>query len=430
MRPFICGILFLLLSGCLEDSVDPPPAPEQKLSQAEFEVDFDFMWTGFQDHYAYFDKKETDWAKVKRIYRPQLAKVTTREEFIALLESVLEELYDPHINLTTNLASSPRLVPAGADLWAEWRKGRAIITEVRPASNANRAGIKAGMEVLSINDVAVTKAVDGRVGKSLRKVDMAAKNWALRILLAGRHSEERRIEVRAGQETKTVVIDDRQPQGESNSKTQPLLEQKRLGEKLDIGYVRINNSLGDVELIKEFDAALAQLKDTRGLILDLRDTPNGGNTTVARGIMGRFIDREEFYQKHSFPSEERQTGIKRSWVELVSPRGPLYPRPVVVLVDHWTESMGEGMAIGMDAIKRAKIVGTEMAGHAGAVQIITLPNSKIGVSFPPEKLFHVNGTPREDFVPPVYVDLLSPDSQATRDPILDAGLRTISAPIK
>ena len=146
--------------------------------------------------------------------------------------------------------------------------------------------------------------------------------------------------------------------------------------------------------------------------------------------MGRFIGREGFYQKHSIPSEET-FGAKRSWMEIVSPRGDFrFDAPVVILVDHWTGSMGEGIAIGMDGLKRATIVGTEMAGLLGAINGVTLPISKIGVNFPVEKLFHVNGLPREDFVPPVYVDLLKPEAQNTKDAILEAGLKTLEGLIK
>jgi hypothetical protein len=90
MRPLICGILSLSIGLCLGGGIAAPQTPAQKLSQADFEEDFDYMWTGFQEHYAYFDKKTTNWAKVKRIYRPRLSNVKTREDFITLLESVLE----------------------------------------------------------------------------------------------------------------------------------------------------------------------------------------------------------------------------------------------------------------------------------------------------------------------------------------------------
>jgi C-terminal processing protease CtpA/Prc len=141
--------------------------------------------------------------------------------------------------------------------------------------------------------------------------------------------------------------------------------------------------------------------------------------------MSRFIEREGAYQKHSIPAEERSSGVRRSWLELVSPRGDWhYLAPVAVLVDHWTGSMGEGIAIGLDGLGRAIIVGTEMAGLLGATQHVALPNTRIGVNFPSEKLFHVNGTPREQVEPTVRVDLTTSASDA-RDAILDTGLEAL-----
>ena len=124
---------------------------------------------------------------------------------------------------------------------------------------------------------------------------------------------------------------------------QSLLESRVLSQKPQIGYIRLHNSLGDTNLIAAFDSALDSLKSTKGLILDMRDTPSGGNTTVARAIMGRFIDQTMSYQRHSVPAEERAYGVKRSWIEEASPRGSFcYSAPVVVLVDHWTGGQGGG----------------------------------------------------------------------------------------
>jgi C-terminal processing protease CtpA/Prc len=401
-------------------------APQTNFTRHQYDEDFDCLWRSISDEYAYFDQKQTDWKRVREIYRPQINAVKTREDFVALLESVLEELYDFHTHLNTNTPASPRLVPSGADIWAEWIRGRAIITEVRPESSAEKAGIRVGMQVAAINGIAVDEAVNRRVGKSLRSSDQAAKNWALRILLAGRRNEKRSIEVLSNGERRRLSIDD-QPDGES-VETKPLLEYRRI--EKDVGYIRVNNSLGDTDLIKQFDLSLTALRNTRGLILDLRDTPSGGNTTVARGIMGWFIRRDMPYQKHSIPAEERQYGTKRSWIEVVSPRGEFtYTAPVVVLVNHWTGSMGEGISIGMDGMRRASIVGTEMARLMGATSGTRLPNTGIGVTFPTEKLFHINGTPRENFVPPVHINLLLKGDQ-DEDIILHRGLRVLRAMIK
>jgi carboxyl-terminal processing protease len=402
-------------------------APQTTATRQQYEEDFDYLWQSIADDYAYFDQKQTDWKRVREIYRPRIQMVQTPNDFIGLLESVLEELYDFHTHLNTNTAASPRLVPSGTDLWAEWIMGKAMITEVRHESAADRAGIRIGMQVASINGIAVDEAVRGRLGKSLRvNEDVAAKNWALRILLAGRHNQKRSLEIIDKGGRRVIAID--QPAGGEAPEKQPLLEYRRIDK--GIGYIRINNSLGDLELIKQFDLALSALRHTRGLILDLRDTPSGGNTTVARGIMGRFISRDLAYQKHSIPAEERQYGVKRSWIEMVSQRGEFtYTAPLVVLVDHWTGSMGEGISIGFDGMRRAMVVGTEMARLVGATSGIRLPNSGIGVNFPTEKLFHINGTPRENFVPPVYVTL-SGQSNGAQDAILDKGLSVLRAKMK
>ena len=412
----------LLLSLCLY--AEATAAAQPTFTRQQLEEDFDHLWQNISDGYAYFDRKETDWNKVREIYRPQIKNITTVSEFVTFLETVLEELYDFHTHLNINRASSPRLVPSGADIWAEWVGGRAIITEVRPNSTADRAGLKAGMQVASINGTSVDEAVRGRLGKSLRRSHLEARNWALRILLAGRRNEKRSIEVISAGRRWLVSLDEQHSGGAEG--VRPLLDHRRVGE--DVGYIRINNSLGNTELIRQFDAALAALRNTKGLILDLRDTPSGGNTTVARGLMSRFISRDMPYQKHSLPGEERLYGTKRSWIELVSPRGTFtYKAPVVVLVSHWTGSMGEGTAIGMDGMKRAKVVGTEMARLIGATSAIKLPHTGIGVTFPTERLFHVDGTPREEFVPPIYIDLLKSPSEG--DAVFRAGLKTLRASI-
>jgi len=45
--------------------------------------------------------------------------------------------------------------------------------------------------------------------------------------------------------------------------------------------------------------------------------------------------------------EAKVTGIKGIWSKIVSPRKPVCGKPLIVLVDHWTGSVGEGIAIGL-----------------------------------------------------------------------------------
>ncbi|WP_447911482.1 hypothetical protein [Brevundimonas bullata] len=59
-----------------------------------------------------------------------------------------------------------------------------------------------------------------------------------------------------------------------------------------------NDSLGDDATISAFDVAMSAAYTGETVILDLADTPSGGNTVVARAIMGWFVSEAQPYQVH------------------------------------------------------------------------------------------------------------------------------------
>jgi C-terminal processing protease CtpA/Prc len=390
----------------------------QQLTHQQYKEDFTYLWETIKTYYCYWDKKATDWERVKTHYAPELDTITTTGSFVGLLERVLYELYDHHASLNTNTLESQRLVPSGTDMWAGYRQGKPVITEVRYQYGAWKAGLRAGMELVAFNDQPIEQAVTPLLAKSLSRQDPEARNYALRVLLAGRHSEKRKITARDRSGPRLFYPDSA---GTINDYTYTGDIESKVFEG-GIGYIRINNRLWDNVLIPLFDSVLSTLMTTKALILDLRETPSGGNTTVARAILGRFITREGFYQVHELTAEERVYGVKRSWKEIVSPRGIPYTKPLVVLANHWTGSVGEGITIGFDGLKRTTVVGTRMAGLNGAIYSYQLPNTRIGFSIPVEKLFHVSGLPREAFVPPVEVTF----SGSGQDEILQKALNYLS----
>lgn len=385
--------------------------------------DFNAFWETMRDNYGYFDLKKTNWDKVKEIYLPQTYAIQNKQEFIKLLENAIAELYDNHTHLLTNLSSSYRLAPSGLDIWAEWDNGVYIIMEVRQGSGAELCGLIAGMEISSLNGIPIDDAVSDIIGKSITTPDAEVKNWAIRTLLAGNYETKRNIGVLVNGKLKELYPDEAQDVYSYYKYDSPI-EFKTVDR--NFGYIKINNSLGDDGTINAFDSAMALLENTNGMIIDLRETPGGGNSTVARAIMSRFITAELPYQKHEVPGEERVTGIKRSWAEYVSPRGKTYVNPLVVLVNHWTGSMGEGIAVGFSGLNRAKIVGTQMARLVGAKYDFRLPNTDIGVSYSAEKLFHVNGTPREDFMP----DVIVVPASSNEDVILEKGINILKETLR
>ncbi len=412
-----------MLAWLLTAGLPGAPRAQAALPKQDYLADFDFFWTSVRDHYAYFDRKQTDWNLVRTTYRPQADTVRSRRAFVRLLERALAELYDNHASLGTNRPDSRRLVPSGSDVAAEWVQGQARVLDVRRGYGAARVGVRPGMRITAINGLPVAQAIQPFLPRCLRQADPNARTFALNQALAGDHVTPRRWTLTTAQGTMTVFPDERGSQLE-HSHYPSRLTVARYGR---MGYLKINNSLGDERLIAAFDSALNTLRDTQGLVLDLRETPSGGNTSVARAIMGRFITREQPYQKHELPGEERETGIRRSWLELVSPRLPTYPAPLVVLAGRWTSSMGEGLTVGFDALRRATVVGTPLARLAGAVNDYTLPHSGISFNIPFERLYLVNGQPREQYVPPTQIN---PAATIPAGPSTDTGLNTGLALLK
>ena len=65
--------------------------------------------------------------------------------------------------------------------------------------------------------------------------------------------------------------------------------------------------------------------------------------------------------------------------------------------------MGEGLAIGFEGMERAEVVGSEMERLAGEMNAFSFVNQKFGYRLSTAKLYHINGTPREKYVPTNYV---------------------------
>jgi C-terminal processing protease CtpA/Prc len=401
-----------LLAGLAATNALPAVAHAAGGNTGPSPEDIDWLVDQLGRHYAYLPDRHIDLARLRQIYRGEALVAQGPQASLAALERCLAELHDHHVGPNTNNDYSPQLVPTGTEIWAGFQNGRALIETVRPGSAAVRAGVRAGDEVVRLDGVPIREAVAAHAPRCLAAPDPEADDYTLRVLLAGTHKALRVIGLRDGREIALAPYQ-RDPDG-------PTLTTRVL--ESGIAYIRIENSLGDSDLVPAFDAALAAHRDAKGLILDLRNTPSGGDTDVAEPILGRFINLLQGYQRGFKPGPGR-TLARDGWVKIVPPRGPFTAAmPLVVLVDRWTGSMGEGMAIGLDGMKRATVVGTRMAGLCGSIEGFKLPHCGIGVNFATERLYHLDGTPREKWGPPVLVDLASATGE---DPILARGLAVL-----
>ncbi|WP_397605346.1 S41 family peptidase [Sphingorhabdus sp.] len=344
--------------------------------------------------YAYLDRLAGGRYQLTPKLQAEAESVKDDDSLLTFAERALFLLADHHAITDASFEQSWALVPSYSDIWIERKDGRYIATSVRQQSPAELGGFKTGATLITVGGQPISDAVDAFwADLGVKQITDDQAGYAARILAAGRRDRPREIVAQnVGEKSRNFVL----PSLYTITRdTAPL----RLFFDGKTATIKFNDSLGGSDTIAAFDEAMAQLRPEQQLVIDLRDTASGGNTTVARAIMGWFVQKPTSYQIHRSPAEEKQTGIARQWVEQVLPRATKYHKgKVTVLVGRWTGSMGEGLAIGMHSIG-ADVRGDRMAHLLGATDDLTLPNTGFVFKLPTERLYSVDGSPRERFVP-------------------------------
>lgn len=386
-----------LLSGALACTV-PPAWSRDPASDISFAQDFDEMWRTLAERYCFFGQKTTDWGEVRRVYRPLAVAAASADDFAHILKRALAELYDAHTTLRNGPDGIARVPPF--DLIVGRASGALRVTAVQPESAAADAGIAIGDLVTAIDGVPVDVAVAAAAPRCLRRSDPVADDFVINAVVAGRRATPRRLGIRgAGGAVRDVALPLKQ------RPSRPDVAHRRL--ENGIGYVAIR-SFADDAVVDAFDVALGELRDAPALLIDVRGN-GGGDTAVARPIMGRFITARRPYARMR---RRAGAGLGPAWTEYVEPRGPFtFAAPVVVLCDRWSGSMAEGFPMGMRGLGRARIVGTPMMRLGAAVFPLRLDRTGIDLQYSAEPVYDVDDRPRWEMRPDVElpdgVDILA-----------------------
>ncbi|WP_313393788.1 hypothetical protein [Sphingobium yanoikuyae] len=392
-------------------------ANAQSTNVAPPSFDASAAWLSFEkllhENYGYFNRPGVDGDAVLAAFAEKAKAARSDKEFIDTLQLISHNFADPHFIVGPFDADDWAIIPTSSDLFGIYDGVSFRIDDVRGGGDAATKGVRSGMMVARIDGQPPRIAIEEITGRAFSELSPAQIGFSFNVALAGHRRRPRKLDVLDGDKRRSFALAATSDQA-NRIADGPLLEVERRGE---LGIIRINNSLGEQKLIVEFAHALASLRDTKTLLIDLRNTPSGGNTSVARGIMGHFVDHDRPYQMHVIPYETRVLGPARKFVEFVAPFGVRYPGKVYVAGGRWTGSMGEGLMIGFDAIG-VTTIGSDLAHLLGALSNETIEGSSAKVDLGTEQLFTVNGLPREAYHPQILLERVEADDQS--DPVIRA----------
>ena len=274
--------------------------------------------------------------------------VSEQQLIYGAIKGMLETL-DPHtVFMPPDVFKEMKIDTSGefGGLGIEIVKKNDIITVVSPIDDtpAARAGIRAGDQILSIDDES-TKGMDlARVLQKLR--GPAGKKIVLTIMRDG-FTVPREIAV-IRDHIRIVSVDGQLYEG--------------------IGHVRVRNfqERTDSYLRKELDRLRAQNRgELRGLVLDLRNNP-GGLLDQAVAVSDRFLPGNLVIVT-TRGRDGRNTAEERS-----KDRDTEKPYPLVVLVNGGSASASEIVAGALQDHGRAVVMGTPTFGKGSVQTIIEL----------------------------------------------------------
>lgn len=332
--------------------------------------DFKFMWQKVDAVYPFFIVKDVDWNSIYGEFKPRIEAAGSDIEHYKILSTMLRRLHDGHAYIGTyeGKPAQTRL-----DFAIREVEGCAVIDDVNESSEPARLGLRRGMTVESVDGIAVYEKIEEMIPRMRASTPREARARAYDRLTLGEPGQ-----------SMTLAAVNREGKRFKASLTFPDLtdDDQRVYERIsfrflhdDLGYIRIPFWHVKAFSVDEFDAALERLKNTRGMILDLRGNWGGSGFNALKAA-GRFLRKKTHFGSVAYrKSAADHSAFSKPVVMRVSPGGPWqYKNPVVFLVDHLVASSSERFVMGLKDCGRAVVIGSQTAGSLSNSAPIWLPS--------------------------------------------------------
>lgn len=191
---------------------------------------------------------------------------------------------------------------------------------------------------------------------------------------------------------------------------------------VDIGYLRFRSFTGTVSE-NNLGFALERYKDTKGLILDLREN-GGGSVSDVYSILRRFVTEEKVVARSRIKSGPGINDFTELQDAIVKPTsGTSYDKKVIVLVDRGTYSAGSYFSLATKELPNLILMGDYTGGGLGAPNGGELPNGW-EYRFSITQTLDLNGNNYENGVPPDIEAFIDWDDR-TKDEVIERALQEL-----
>ena len=311
----------------------PAQCADDKLLTQYFEDDFEadpardyqIFWDTFNEYYPSFARRGVDWETINSTYSGQISNDMSEPEFFQVLAQMVQPLQDSHISLENGDAEASFMRGDTFDdrLLAEFLESDQVDGDIDTDAEYQAYMAYIGTQYQLMNEI--------RTSYATSDIQQAANDELLWY----------KVE-QDGSSVGVLIINAMDGFLEDADEAENLAEIKADMDALETAIVQV----------------LTDLKDTEGLIIDLRDNP-GGHDVNSQVLVRHFLDTER-----TLYSKQSRLGNDRTDLEVIrlSPAELTYTKPVVILTSPMTESAAEVFTLAMGALPHVTVLGERSQG--------------------------------------------------------------------
>ncbi|MEM1036929.1 MAG: S41 family peptidase [Pseudomonadota bacterium] len=383
-------------------------------------------WNIVQYWFPYRDLIDESWDDLLPRYLVESASAETDFDYYQVMTRLVAEADDSHAIIPSHMGVIP---PFGVcDLPVEIRfiEKAPTIVAYRPLHQEHPTGLEIGDVIMQIDNRPVGTLLE-QIRPFYSASNISAQNRDIaNNLIRGDCGYAELVVDRAG--AALSIRAERIHEGRFTGNRRPL-PASLPGDTAQI----LNGNIGYIKLASatqaQVDAYIEVLRDTKGIIIDIRDAPGEdmayflGRWFAAKPTPFVKLIRPDFRTPGAFIWIDDPPAIPPV------PDGLRLDLPLAILVDERTQSSAEYTAMALQALPNATVIGSQTAGANGNVSRFILPGglntriSGLGVYYPDE-------TPTQRFGLKLDIDV-SPTRQGIlegRDEVLDRAIQLISNP--
>jgi len=399
----------------------PVPSADNNWRQAAI----DFVWTTVNDRYYDPMLNGVNWKAVRAQYEPRILAAQSDDEYWELLDKMTGELKDSHTRI-----HSPKLVQQQRNneshslgVGFAMLNGVIVATSIHPQSDAFWAGARAGMTIKTINGEPALPLYQRLVSESRdTSTPWARARGAVRKINSGDIDTTVSMTfVRSDATEVTATMKRRRFAApvEMTARTLPS----------GVGYIRFSGFNGT--LTDGILSELNKMKNTTGMVVDLRNNGGGSGAMVQR-LLGEFFKDDmtglTASTRDGKPIRVFFVPVIKLDASIKGTGANAYSKPVVVLTNESSASASEIFSVVMKESGRATLIGERTCGcltaYMGLADVpggAQMAYSEVG--YKTKKGTRVEG---EGVAPNIEVKLTQEDILLNRDRTLERAVQFLA----